>query len=127
MNAVQIGIFNVIYSDVARRLTDIENHRTDTSYEDSIIVKMFMFQFVNSYSSFFYIAFIAPYSPRTKDNNGVPFDDDTVGQCGSSDCMETLGVNLAICLIIRLTVGNLTEYLTPIFSSMMNRNKVLSL
>lgn len=35
-----------------------ENHRTDTAYEDNLIAKTFMFQFVNSYASLVYIAFI---------------------------------------------------------------------
>ena len=35
-----------------------ENHRTDTEYEDNLIAKTFMFQFVNSYASLIYIAFI---------------------------------------------------------------------
>ena len=39
-------------------LTAKENHRTDTEYEDALISKLFAFQFVNSYGSFFYIAFI---------------------------------------------------------------------
>lgn len=34
-----------------------ENHRTQTSYEDALIIKLFGFQFVNSYTSLFYIAF----------------------------------------------------------------------
>ncbi len=28
---------------------------TDTTFEDSMIAKLFMFQFVNSYTSFFYL------------------------------------------------------------------------
>lgn len=34
-----------------------ENHRTQTSYDDGLIVKLFAFQFVNSYASLYYIAF----------------------------------------------------------------------
>ncbi len=34
-----------------------EMHRTQTEYEDALIVKSFLFQFVNFYSSIFYIAF----------------------------------------------------------------------
>ena len=34
-----------------------ELHRTPTEYEDSFITKMYLFQFVNFYSSLFYIAF----------------------------------------------------------------------
>lgn len=40
------------------RLHSQENHRTDTAYEDNLIAKTFMFQFVNSYASLAYIAFI---------------------------------------------------------------------
>ena len=38
-------------------LTDKENHRTQSEFESSLIVKTFIFQFVNSYNSIIYIAF----------------------------------------------------------------------
>jgi hypothetical protein len=60
-NAVQIQVMNLIYGQVAVRLTDYENHRTDTEYEDSLIGKTFVFQFVNSFAALFYITFIKPY------------------------------------------------------------------
>lgn len=41
-----------------------ENHRTDTEYEDNLIAKTFMFQFVNSYASLVYIAFIKEHIGR---------------------------------------------------------------
>lgn len=44
VNAIQITIFNIIYSYIATALTDRENHRTDTEYEDSMISKLFLFQ-----------------------------------------------------------------------------------
>ena len=34
-----------------------ELHRTQTAYEDSFTFKMYLFQFINFYSSRFYIAF----------------------------------------------------------------------
>ena len=34
-----------------------ENHRTQTQYDDALIIKLFAFQFANSYASCFYIAF----------------------------------------------------------------------
>jgi hypothetical protein len=58
LNAIQIQGMTVIYGAIADALTDRENHRTDTEYEDSLIAKVFMFQFVNSYASLFYVAFI---------------------------------------------------------------------
>ena len=35
----------------------LELHRTQTEHEDSLIAKTYIFQFVNFYSSLFYIAF----------------------------------------------------------------------
>ena len=63
LNALQIQILNFVYSKVAIWLTKRENHRTDTSYEDSLISKLFCFSFVNSYASFFYIAYIYFFEP----------------------------------------------------------------
>lgn len=49
------------------------------------------FQFVNSYASFFYIAFIAPYQPASPDAQ-----DNWKGDCGAKNCMIPLAMNLAI-------------------------------
>ena len=43
-------------------------HRTQTEYEDALSFKMYMFQFVNFYSSIFYIAFVQGRF------NGIPPD-----------------------------------------------------
>ena len=56
--AVQIIILNMVYSDMAINLTNEENHRTDTDYDDALIGKLFAFSFVNSYASLFFVAFI---------------------------------------------------------------------
>ena len=58
LNAMQIQFCNFVFGEIAERLTDRENHRTDTQFEDSLIAKLFAFQFVNSFSSFVYIAFL---------------------------------------------------------------------
>lgn len=38
-------------------LTEMELQRTQTEYDDSLALKIYMFQFVNYYSCIFYIAF----------------------------------------------------------------------
>ena len=58
------------------------------------------FQFVNSYSSFFYLAFMAPY----------------IGECGTAttpECMESLAINVAIVFGIQITSGNFAEAFLP--------------
>lgn len=57
LNAFQIQVFNFIFNRVAVKLNNLENHRTQSEYEDSLIVKSYLFQFVNSFFSLFYIAF----------------------------------------------------------------------
>jgi len=108
LNTVQITIFNMIYQEAAVLLTNNENHRTDTLYEDHLILKLFAFQFINSYASFFFLAFIAESLVRP------PTDDDTnVGQCGAPSCMNPLSINLAIIFGTRLTVNNAIQIIMP--------------
>ena len=52
-----------VYSKVAKRLNSIENHRTDFEFENALIGKTFVFQFINSYIALFFIAFIKVPSP----------------------------------------------------------------
>ena len=109
LNTIQITIFNVIYSDVSVYLTKYENHRTDTAYEDALISKVFVFQFINSYSSFFFLAFIASYLPNS-DGGG-----NDMGECGATNCMEPLAYNIAIIFGSRITLTNLAEIYYPYF------------
>lgn len=109
LNTVQITVFNYIYRAIVVKLTDYENPRTDTIYEDSLIMKLFVFQFVNSYASFFFLAFIA-----LNLSTSSAIDDDTVvGQCGASTCMYPLSINLAIIFGVRLTVTNFLDIFIP--------------
>uniref|UniRef100_A0A8C6TUM0 Anoctamin n=1 Tax=Neogobius melanostomus TaxID=47308 RepID=A0A8C6TUM0_9GOBI len=57
ISVVVIMILNMLYERVAIWITDFELPRTRTEYENSLTLKMFLFQFVNYYSSCFYIAF----------------------------------------------------------------------
>ena len=99
-NAVVIQVMNIIYGTVAIKLTNYENHRTDTNYEDSLIAKTFVFQFVNSYASLFYIAFVKPY---------IGYLDPCIGSC-----LAELQTNLGSIFMVRLAVGNATEIGVPI-------------
>eukprot|EP00357_Protocruzia_adherens_P011320 CAMPEP_0115014732 /NCGR_PEP_ID=MMETSP0216-20121206/26277_1 /TAXON_ID=223996 /ORGANISM="Protocruzia adherens, Strain Boccale" /LENGTH=785 /DNA_ID=CAMNT_0002384575 /DNA_START=167 /DNA_END=2524 /DNA_ORIENTATION=- len=57
LTGIQIKVFNFIYKIIANALNNWENHETETQYEDAMISKLFMFQFINSYASLFYLAF----------------------------------------------------------------------
>ncbi|XP_072144438.1 anoctamin-4-like [Dermacentor andersoni] len=57
INLAVILCMNRVYGWVATRLTDLERPRTQREYEYSFAFKMFLFTFLNNYSSLIYIAF----------------------------------------------------------------------
>lgn len=58
INLLCIIILNCLYDKLAVWLTELELQRTQTEYDESLALKNYIFQFVNYYSSIFYIAFL---------------------------------------------------------------------
>ena len=112
LNAIQITVFALFYGPTVKKMTDRENHRTNTEYEDSMIAKLFLFQCVNFFSSFAFTAFCAKFLPKLEGDKPA-----NVGQCGSPDCMKVLAINLIIVLVVHTTVGNIVEFILPKFSN----------
>ncbi|GMF28798.1 unnamed protein product [Phytophthora lilii] len=98
VNAVQILVLNMVYRNVARKLNDLENHRTDAEYESYLVIKVFLFQFCNSFASFFYIAFLKR---------------EVEGACLNDDCMNEVRDQLLTLFLVRIVVGNTTEVAIP--------------
>ena len=102
-------VFSELYPATAVWLNEYENHRTDSEYCDYIVTKMFVYEFVNRFSSFFYIAFIAAYmSPAP----GSP--EDTRGDCGSSSCMDPLANNILVIFLTNIFVSKFMESVFPV-------------
>jgi hypothetical protein len=109
INSVGIQIFNAVYNMIAVKLTDNENYRTDTQYEDSLIFKLFGFQFVNSFASLYYIAFIQWYI------FGTP--------CELGSCLGDLCENVGIIFVTNLVVQNMTSIYLPRVMAAINKYK----
>jgi hypothetical protein len=86
------------YAKLARILNDYENHRTDTIYENAMIVKTFFFEFLNNYTSLFYVAYVKVYAEGS-------------GACANGQCFSELGTSLCTIFLTRLIVGNISEVL----------------
>ncbi|KAK1125392.1 hypothetical protein K0M31_005761 [Melipona bicolor] len=86
--AIVIALMDEAYFKVAVWLNDMENYRLDTEYENHLIYKVALFQFVNSFLSLFYIAFYLQDQERLKEQ-------------------------LAALLIARQVIGNLKESAVP--------------
>lgn len=58
LHSVTILILNqMIYKQIALALTEWENHRTEEDFENSLIIKRFLFDAFDSYIALFYLAF----------------------------------------------------------------------
>ena len=57
LHAVTIALLNKGYRHIAEYLTDFENHRTQRAYENSLVLKRFVFEAFDCYVALFYIAF----------------------------------------------------------------------
>ncbi|KAL8177905.1 UNVERIFIED_CONTAM: Anoctamin-8 [Gekko kuhli] len=65
--AVIVTACDEVYKKIAYWLNDMENYRLQSAYEKHLIIKMVLFQFVNSYLSLFYIGFYLKDMERLKE------------------------------------------------------------
>ena len=104
-NAIQVAVLNDVYVKYAQKLNHNENHRTQVEFEDALILKLFAFHFVNSYSALIYIAFIK----------------ESMGDACLYTCMAELSQTLITILITQLVIGNIQESLIPKITEMINK------
>uniref|UniRef100_A0A3Q1AHV4 Anoctamin n=1 Tax=Amphiprion ocellaris TaxID=80972 RepID=A0A3Q1AHV4_AMPOC len=86
-----------------------EMHRTQTKYEDMFILKVFIFQFVNFYSSPVYIAFFkgrfVGYPGNYNTMFGVRNED-----CGAGGCLIDLAQELLVIMVGKQLINNIQEF-----------------
>lgn len=80
-----IQIFQFVYNAVAEISTKMENHKYQVDFYSSYLMKLFIFQFVNQFSAFF---FIAVKQKHTK------------WGCPDDDCMGLLRMQLSVTLTV---------------------------
>jgi len=66
LQGLGIPVFQAIFVTVAVALTDAENWPTDTVYQDKLIKKLTVFNFINSYTALFYTIFVPRASARRR-------------------------------------------------------------
>jgi hypothetical protein len=103
-----------IYGNTAEKLTKWENHKTETEYEDALIGKRFVFDFVNTYVSLFYIGLFK--EPLGKNVLGLSGWNDV---CAGS-CLADLMVQLSIIFVGKQFIGQVQEGLIPYLSKKKN-------
>lgn len=123
LNLVCIQILGFLYEKLAHKLTDLEIHRTQTEYDESLTLKSYLFQFVNYYSSIFYIAFVKGkfVGYPAKYNRIFGYRQE---ECNPGGCLMELTIQLAIIMIGNQALNSFLEMVIPLAYKMYNTFKV---
>lgn len=97
LNGFQIIIYDKAFTSLSSHITDWENHKTQASFDNYIIFKLFAFKFVNSFISLFYLA----YLQNNIENTGYTKD----------EIIRTLGIQLFMLFASSIFFQNLMELL----------------
>lgn len=96
------GVFNKImsmtYDYLAKKLSLWENYEKYSQQQNSLAVKLILFEFVNNYSNLLYIAFVKPIYKE---------------ECLYNNCFKELEIQLYILLLINFSF-NLYEIFAPL-------------
>ncbi|XP_058804828.1 anoctamin-4-like isoform X2 [Phymastichus coffea] len=98
INLVCILVLNFIYDWLAVYLTEMELLRTQSEFDDSLTLKVYLFQFINYYASIFYIAFLKGkfVGYPMKYNKILGFRQE---ECSPGGCLLELSIQLTIIMI----------------------------
>ena len=116
INLVVINVLKLIYKRLAVKMTDWENPRTRSQYEKSFTLKMFWFQFCNTYASVFYVAFFKNEFfvgwPGHYERFGKDGDYRFEG-CSAQGCFLELCIQLIVLMVGQQFFGNVVDILIP--------------
>ena len=69
LNSIQIFVMNKVYTYLALKLNEWEQHRLEQEFYDNLVIKRIIFIIFNSFYSLFYIAFIDDNPANDEDEN----------------------------------------------------------
>jgi len=82
MLSIQIKVFELLFTFLATYLTEYENHKYEADYHNSLLWKIFLFNFVNNYSAFFFMTVRNAYMGCL------------------DECLEILRKQVTMCLLV---------------------------
>ncbi|XP_059508150.1 anoctamin-3 isoform X4 [Stegostoma tigrinum] len=124
INFIIIMSLNVVYEKVAYLLTNWEHPRTESEWENSFALKMFLFQFVNLNSSIFYIAFFLGRFAGRPGAYAKLFKRWRLEECHPSGCLIDLCMQMGIIMVLKQMWNNFMELGYPLLQNWWSRRKV---
>ncbi|XP_011823709.1 PREDICTED: anoctamin-5, partial [Mandrillus leucophaeus] len=123
LNFIVILILNFFYEKISAWITKMEIPRTYQEYESSLTLKMFLFQFVNFYSSCFYVAFFKGKFVGYPGKYTYLFDEWRSEECDPGGCLIELTTQLTIIMTGKQIFGNIKEAIYPLALNWWRRRK----
>ncbi|NXS89585.1 ANO9 protein, partial [Erpornis zantholeuca] len=123
LHYITIVIMTKVNRRVALFLCNLEEPRTLCQQENSFAVKLFIFQFFTHFSSLIYVAF---FLGRI---NGRPGEYVRIAgrwrleECHPSGCITDLFIQMAIIMVLKQTISNIIEYLSPLIARLLRRRR----
>ena len=113
INLVCILVLNFFYDWLAVYLTEFEMLRTQAEFDDSLTLKIYLFQFVNYYASIFYVAFLKGkfVGYPKKYNKILGFRQE---ECSPGGCLMELCIQLAIIMVGKQALYTIMEMILPV-------------
>ncbi|KAF9179022.1 Anoctamin-5 [Haplosporangium sp. Z 11] len=122
LNLFIIIVLGEIWCRLAEWLTDKENHKYTDAYEDSLIIKRYLFDFTNMYAALFYYAFFkVPFGGKV-----FAHRPDLQDECLYDACITELSVQLAVVFIGKQFLNGLFEMVFPWIKRTWNRKEILA-
>uniref|UniRef100_A0A673UF00 Anoctamin n=1 Tax=Suricata suricatta TaxID=37032 RepID=A0A673UF00_SURSU len=123
LNFIVILILNFFYEKISAWITKMEIPRTYQEYESSLTLKMFLFQFVNFYSSCFYVAFFKGKFVGYPGKYTYLFNVWRSEECDPGGCLVELTAQLTIIMTGKQIFGNIKEAIYPLVLNWWRRRK----
>uniref|UniRef100_A0A3Q1HFG6 Anoctamin n=1 Tax=Anabas testudineus TaxID=64144 RepID=A0A3Q1HFG6_ANATE len=106
INLVVILILDEIYGNVAVWLTELEIPKTDTNFEERLILKAFLLKFMNAYAPIFYVAFFKGRFAGRPGNYTYVFNNYRMEECAPGGCLIELCIQLSIIMLGKQLIQN---------------------
>lgn len=112
---ISVTILEKAFYFIAEKLTDYECPRTDKQFMNSLLWKVFIFQFLNDFIPIGYAAWIKGRTVQT------PLDLGWIDELCDGGCMGEVTELVAVLLLCRLVIGNATEIGVPLVQNAWKR------
>uniref|UniRef100_A0A0R3RSP6 Anoctamin n=1 Tax=Elaeophora elaphi TaxID=1147741 RepID=A0A0R3RSP6_9BILA len=122
LNLAVILAMSYFYSYLALKLTNWECPRTQLEFDNSYTFKVYLFQFINYYSSIFYIAFV---KGNLSSVPGRQYFGLRPEECDPAGCMVELVIQLAIIMCGKQFWNGCVEFAWPVLMTWLRSLRLL--